>query len=70
MSDTQTITLRKAGQEQPVQVVGRMTPAGNMSFEYAGIRHILKPDGSVLQMVRYAYTRPGWERSPVLSVHQ
>lgn len=68
MSDTQTITLLRAGQAEPVTVIGRRTSAGNLSFDYAGMKHILKPDGTVLQMVRFAFTNPRWERSPVLTV--
>lgn len=68
MLESQTIALHRVGQDEPVTVIGRRTEAGNLSFEYAGMRHILKPDGTIMQMVRFACTNPRWERSPVLTL--
>jgi hypothetical protein len=66
MTDKMTIKVRRNDTAEVIEFYACETSNGNFSFEYAGMRHILKPDGQILQMISYAYERPSWERSPVL----
>jgi len=60
------IQLIYQGEPLAYKTKARLTTNGNYSFEFQGQRHILKPDGQILQMIRYAFGAPSWEPSPVL----
>lgn len=71
MSEQQTLILihtKPMGGDHEVSVQAKPTANGNLSFTFQSIRHILKPDGSILWCVTYANQRPSWEASPNLRV--
>lgn len=52
--------------DKSIEVRGRKTLSGNVSFEMSGTRYIIKPTGEVLHLVRFAYGRSAWEADPFL----
>lgn len=48
------------------KVISNRTAAGNWSFSFQQRRHVLTPEGRLLQLVSYASGRSSWETSPVL----
>lgn len=67
VDDAERITLCGPDQRTVTVTVCR-TANDNLSFEYRRQRHIIRPDGTILQMVQFAMRSPRWEWSPVLSL--
>ena len=59
-----TVSLMHNGAK--VEVEAHLTGSGNMSFTFGGFRHIMKPDGEILQMNR-TQGKPSWARSATLT---